>query len=112
MGLGAGLFLPMGLAAAAYDRGSSAVWRFVEIAEAEQRKFSPDEYTLIVEQHQQNKRMRALAITTGVAGGLLFASGLTMLLLGARDLDTQQPRVRVAPALAPGHAGVFIRARF
>lgn len=91
------------------QRGDLAV---VAIAEAEQRKFTPEEYGLIVDQHDQNKRMRALAVVTGVVGGLLFAGGFTMVLLGARDLGDRQPHVRVAPALSPGHAGVFIRARF
>lgn len=112
MGLGAVLSLPMALAVVKYDSGSSELWRYVEIAEAAPRKFTPDEYAFLTDQDAENRRMRALAITTGVSSGLLFVGGLTTFILGTRYADERRPHVRAAPSFSPLHAGIVVRGRF
>ena len=112
MGLGAALSLPMALAIVKYDGGSSELWRYVEIAESAPRKFTPEEYAFLTDQYAENRRMRALAITTGVSSGLLFVGGLTAFILGTRYHDERRPHVRAAPSFSPLHAGIVVLARF
>jgi len=65
--------------------------------------------------HEDNDRLKALAVTTDVllgVGGAAAAAGIIMLIVSAGDESDKGGDVAVAPAGGPGFAGAAIQGRF
>ncbi|MCA9716434.1 MAG: hypothetical protein KC468_17310 [Myxococcales bacterium] len=116
MGVGAALCVPMALGISEHSRFGGHIWRLVDRARAESRKFTPAEFAEATDAHARATDMRTMAVASGIAAGLVFAGGLTLYILSAR-LDRPRDgvaarRLQLHPTLAPGHVGLGLRASF
>ena len=115
MGLGAALMIPMGLGITEYDQAAAEIERFNTRAVAADRRFTSEEFSAVEDAYDRSHRMQALAISTGVAGGVLAVGGLALYLVGVRrtpDRAMAARQVRASPTFTAKLVGFSISARF